>query len=390
MALRDERLAAIRKVIPEITPSAAVELQARGAMLVDIREESELAEGAPQGARHLPRGFLELRIEEVAASVEQRIVLICAAGSRSLLAADSLQQMGYRDVQSVSGGFRAWREAGLPIEQARGLKPSEMERYARHLLVPEIGFEGQRRLKSSSVLVVGAGGLGSPAAYYLAAAGVGVLGIVDDDRVERSNLQRQILHRDEDVGELKVESARRSLLALNPEIEVRAIPLRLTSSNLVEILARFEVIVDGSDNFATRYLLNDACVETGIPIVHGAIHRFDGQVSVFWPSAPGSGPCYRCLFPVPPPPELAPSCAEAGVLGVLPGVIGCLQAAEALKLLLKIGEPLTGKFLQYEALSGRFSSFAIDRNSNCRGCGAAQTGSRRQEIEDLGCARERR
>lgn len=369
-AARDQRLAELRSEIPEVTPEVALELQRAGALLVDIREPDEVASGSAVGARRIVRGFLELQIEEHAADLGTPLILMCAGGVRSLLAADDLARLGYRDVRSVLGGFDRWKRDGLPVETPEALSASERERYNRHFLVPEVGESGQLALRGSSVLLVGAGGLGSPAALYLAAAGVGTLGIIDDDVVDRSNLQRQILHTDGGVGTPKVESARARLLALNPDIDVRTFRERLSSENAERLLSGYDVVVDGSDNFATRYLVNDVCVRFGIPNVHGSIYRFEGQVSVFWPGrSEAPGPCYRCLYPEPPPPELAPSCAEAGVLGVLPGVVGTLEAVETVKLLLGAGEPLVGKLLHYDALTADFTTFRVERDPACDWCG---------------------
>lgn len=360
----------MRARLREIDVATAFAEQQAGAVLIDVREPDEVAAGSPAAALCLVRSFLELRIEDLVPDFEQPLLLMCAGGSRSLLAARDLQDLGYARVSSVAGGFTAWKAAGLPVERARGLKASERERYSRHLVIPEVGEAGQLRLLESSVLLIGAGGLGSPAAFYLAAAGVGRIGIVDDDVVERSNLQRQILHTDARVGQPKTSSARQTLQALNPEIRVDVYSERLAAANVERIFADYDVIVDGADNFPTRYLINDACVKLGKPNVHGSIFRFEGQVSVFWVGHPGKkSPCYRCLFPAPPPPELAPSCAEAGVLGVLPGVIGSLEAVEAIKLLLGIGEPLIGRLLVYDALDQRFCELKINRRPECRVCG---------------------
>ncbi|MDX1396887.1 MAG: molybdopterin-synthase adenylyltransferase MoeB, partial [Gemmatimonadota bacterium] len=368
-AAKDRRLAELRAEIPEVTPEEALALQRAGALLVDVREADEVAAGTPLGARWLVRGYLELRIEEHAEDFDTPLVLMCAGGVRSLLAADDLRRLGYTDVRSMEGGFARWKSDGLPVEVPETLGASERERYGRHVLIPEVGEAGQLALRRSRVLMIGAGGLGSPAAFYLAAAGVGTLGIIDDDVVDRSNLQRQILHTDDRVGTPKVDSARERLLALNPDIEVNTFAERLTSENAERLMAGYDVIVDGSDNFATRYLVNDVSVRFGTPNVHGSIYRFEGQVSVFWPGAESPGPCYRCLYPEPPPPELAPSCAEAGVLGVLPGVIGTLEAVETVKLLLGVGEPLVGKLLHYDALTASFSTFRVERDPACDWCG---------------------
>jgi molybdopterin/thiamine biosynthesis adenylyltransferase len=295
---------------------------------------------------------------------------MCGSGSRPLFASEDVARLGYRSVSSVAGGFTRWKQEGLPVERPPSLDAAARERYSRHLLMPEIGEAGQARLLESKVVLVGAGGLGSPAAYYLAAAGVGTLGVVDHDVVERSNLQRQILHTDARVGTSKVASARQALEALNPGVKVVGQEERLTRENVERLLHGYDVVVDGSDNFATRYLVSDACVKLGLPDVNGAVYRFEGQLSVFWPARPKRpGPCYRCLYREPPPPELAPSCAEAGVLGVLPGVIGLLQATETIKLLLGLGEPLVGRLLCFDALRGRFTELAIERDPQCRWCG---------------------
>ena len=369
MGARD-RLAELKARIPEVTPREALALQSRGAVLVDVREADEIVQGTPPGALRLGRGFLELRIEQAVPDPQRPLVLMCGSGTRSLFAAEDVARLGYRSVSSMAGGFTRWKHEGLPVEQPPSLDAAARERYSRHLLMPEIGESGQARLMESKVLLVGAGGLGSPAAYYLAAAGVGTLGLVDHDVVERSNLQRQILHTDARVGTSKVASARQALEALNPGVKVVGHEVRLASENVERLLGGYDVVVDGSDNFATRYLVNDACVKLRIPDVNGAVYRFEGQLSVFWPARPQRpGPCYRCLYREPPPPELAPSCAEAGVLGVLPGVIGLLQATETLKLLLGLGEPLVGRLLCFDALRGRFTELAIERDPQCRYCG---------------------
>lgn len=369
-----QRLEALRARIPEVTPAEALALQRQGAVLVDVREPEEIAQGSPPGAARIGRSYLELRIEDVAPDPGQTVLLMCAGGVRSLFAAEDLQRLGYEDVRSVAGGFNRWKNENLPFEVPRALDPDARARYGRHLLLPEVGEQGQLRLMDARVLLIGAGGLGSPAAMYLAAAGVGTLGIVDFDVVDRSNLQRQILHGDERVGTPKVESAAQTVHSLNPRVDVIAHETRLTAANVESILSGYEVVVDGSDNFATRYLVNDACVKLGLPNVHGAIFRFEGQVGVFWPGyEKAPGPCYRCIYPEPPPPELAPSCAEAGVLGVLPGVIGTLQAMETLKILLGLGEPLVGRLLYYDALAARFTELRLRRNPKCAWCGDEAT-----------------
>jgi len=366
---KDRRLAEIRARIPEIEPAEALKLQASGAALIDVREADEIAQGSPPGALRLGRGFLELRVEEAVPDKGRTVVVTCAGGVRSLFAAESLASLGYRDVRSIRGGFNKWKNGGLPIEVPRTLTAQERERYARHLLMPEVGEKGQLKLLDARVLLVGAGGLGSPVALYLAAAGVGTIGLIDFDVVDRSNLQRQIVHTDDRVGTPKVESARKALLGLNPAIKVVAHEVRLDSTNVESIFDGYHVVVDGSDNFATRYLVNDACVKLRIPNVHGSIFRFEGQVSVFWPAyAKRRGPCYRCVYPEPPPPELAPSCAEAGVLGVLPGVVGLLEAVETVKVILGIGDPLVGRLLHYDALPARISELTLDADPECRYC----------------------
>lgn len=369
MSAQQRRIAELKQSIPEVTPSEAYARQQQGAVLVDVREPDEVALGSPVGAKRIVRGFLELKIEDAVPDLDTPILCLCGGGVRSLFAAEGLRQLGYSDVRSVASGFQGWKEGDLPIETPRTLSPEERERYGRHIMIPEVGEAGQAKLLESRVLLVGAGGLGSPAAFYLVAAGVGTLAIVDDDVVDRSNLQRQILHTDDRVGSPKVESAKATLLALNPSIDVIGIRERLTSANIEDIFRGYNVVVDGADNFPTRYLVNDACVKLGIPNVHGSVFRFEGQVTVFWPSrSKDPGPCYRCLYSAPPPPEMAPSCAEAGVLGILPGVIGLLQAVETVKVLLDAGDLLVGRLLQYDALRARFSEFRLDRNPACPYC----------------------
>jgi sulfur-carrier protein adenylyltransferase/sulfurtransferase len=361
--------------VGEVDPREALELLRRGAVLLDVRDAVELLAGTAEGATHVLRCEIESRIAQLAPDPGTTLLLLCASGVRSLAAARLLAKLGYRDVRSISGGLARWRREGLPMQRPSRDNGLDRERYARQLLLPEVGEAGQKRLGESRVLLVGAGGLGSPAALYLAAAGVGHLALVDDDRVERSNLQRQVLHNDAGTGTLKTQSAKKALKALNPEIEVTGIAIRLERSNAREVLAGHHVVVDGSDNFATRYAVNEACIALGIPNVHGSVFRFEGQVSVFWPGRPGTaGPCYQCLYPEPPPPELAPSCAEAGVLGVVPGVIGLLQAAETLKLLLHTGDPLVGRMLHYDALHARFDEFEVRPDPDCAAC--ARTGGR--------------
>lgn len=369
MSLKDRRLAELRARVPEVGPTEALALQQAGALLIDVREDEETATGSPVAAVRLPRGFLELRIEEKAPDASRTLVLMCAGGARSLFAAEDLTRLGYGDVRSLAGGFSAWKAAGLPVETPPQLDAAQRERYRRHLTMPEVGEAGQHRLLRSRVALIGAGGLGSPIALYLAAAGVGRLTLIDDDKVERSNLQRQILHAESRLGQRKVDSGRAALLDLNPTIEVVAHDARLEAGNVLDLLSGHDVVVDGSDNLPTRYLVNDACVKLGVPNVYGAIFRFEGQVSVFGGATPGARPCYRCLFPEPPPAEYAPSCAEAGVLGVLPGVIGTIMAAETIKLLLGLGEPLAGRLLLYDGLRGEFNEIAVPVDPECPSCG---------------------
>jgi molybdopterin/thiamine biosynthesis adenylyltransferase/rhodanese-related sulfurtransferase len=367
-----ELLQQTRAEITELDATRARELIDGGEQLViDVREQDEWDEGHIPGAVHIPRGYLESRVERAAPDPSRPIVVYCSAGNRSAFAAKTLAELGYEDVVSVAGGFTDWKRNGFPVELKASLDARRRARYSRHLLIPEVGEEGQLRLLDSKILLIGAGGLGSPASLYLAAAGVGRIGVVDADVVDESNLQRQIVHSTERLGEAKVESAKRTIEALNPDVQVVAYKERLTSENIERILADgWDVIVDGADNFPTRYLVNDASVWHGIPVVHGSIYRFEGQVTVF---QPGAGPCYRCLFPAPPPPELAPSCAEGGVLGVLPGVIGSLQTNEALKLALGIGEPLVGRLLLFDALANEFSEMKLRRDPDCPVCGEHPT-----------------
>jgi sulfur-carrier protein adenylyltransferase/sulfurtransferase len=367
-----ELLQQVRAEISEVDAERARALIDAGEpVIVDVREQAEWDEGHIPGALHVTRGNLESRIERAAPDPARQVLLYCSAGNRSAFAAKTLEEMGYEDVVSLSGGFTDWKRNGFPVELHAGLDAPKRARYSRHLLIPEVGEQGQLKLLDSKILLIGAGGLGSPASLYLAAAGVGRIGIVDADVVDESNLQRQIVHSTERLGEAKVESAKRTIEALNPDVQVVAYKERLTSENVDRILADgWDVIVDGADNFPTRYLVNDASVWHDIPVVHGSIYRFEGQVTVF---KPGAGPCYRCLFPTPPPPELAPSCAEGGVLGVLPGVIGSLQASEALKLALDIGEPLVGRLLLFDALSAEFNEVKLRRDPECPVCGEHPT-----------------
>ena len=351
--------------IVEIEPGAADDVFDQ-ALFVDVREADEYAQGALPGALHLPRGLLELQVEGRVPDKDRKIIVYCAGGTRSALAAQALGQLGYSDVASMAGGFNKWKDEGRDWAAPRTLDAAQRNRYQRHLLLPEIGEEGQQHLLGSKVLLLGAGGLGSPAALYLAAAGVGTIGIVDMDVVDSSNLQRQILHNLDRIGERKVDSAKKTLTAMNPDVDVVTYDVRLGAGNVLEIIDSYDVIVDVTDNFPTRYLVNDAALVKRIPVVHGSIFRFEGQATVFYPY---KGPCYRCLVPEPPPAELAPSCAEAGVLGVLPGIIGSIQAVEAIKLLLELGEPLVGRLLAYDALEQTFRTFKIRRDPACPACG---------------------
>ncbi len=364
-----------RRQVPEWTPAQVRDVLAhqkgsdsntQDIVLVDVREKHEWNEGYIPGAIHVPRGFLELQIEEAVPDKSKTVVLYCAGGVRSLIAGSTLQQMGYKDVVSMSGGFGQWKGSGYGFAQPRVMTEAQAKRYSRHLLIPEVGEAGQFKLLDSRVLLIGAGGLGSPAAYYLAAAGVGTLGIIDADVVDESNLQRQILHNTKRVGQYKAESARETIEALNPDIKVVTYIERLDETNVRRIIADYDVILDGTDNFPTRYLLNDAAILENKPVVHGSVFRFEGQLTVF---KPHEGPCYRCLYPEPPPPALAPSCAEAGVLGVLPGIIGLLQATETIKLLLGIGDPLVGRLMTYDALVGEFNELRLFRDPKCPACG---------------------
>jgi molybdopterin/thiamine biosynthesis adenylyltransferase/rhodanese-related sulfurtransferase len=344
------------------------DIETQAPTLVDVREQDEVDQGVIDGALHIPRGYLELRIEQAAPNKDAPLIVYCAGGTRSLLAAKSLQDLGYINVASMAGGFNAWKDAGAPWTTPRVLTAEQRRRYSRHLMLPDVGEAGQVALLDAKVLIIGAGGLGSPAALYLAAAGVGTIGIIDDDVVDESNLQRQIVHTTARIGESKAESARDTMLALNPDITVNSIKDHLDKHNIFDIIDGYDVILDGSDNFATRYLLNDATVLRNKPVVHGSIFRFDGQVTVLDPRDDES-PCYRCLFPTPPPPELAPNCAEAGVLGVLPGMIGMIQATEVIKLILDVGDSLSGRLLMYDARSMEFRTLRVKRSPSCPMCG---------------------
>ena len=362
-----EMLAASKAAIREITTAEAEEELARpGTILLDVREPDEYEQGALAGAVHLPRGNLESSIEGRIPDKSAHVLVMCAGGVRSAFAADTMQQLGYTDVSSVMGGFNRWKDEGRDWAAPRALTPEQRNRYQRHLLLPEVGETGQLKLLDSKVLLLGAGGLGSPAALYLAAAGVGTLGIIDMDVVDASNLQRQILHNTDRIGERKVDSAKKTLTLINPDVDVVTYDVRLGADNILDIIDGYDVIVDGTDNFPTRYLVNDACLLKRIPVIHGSIFRFEGQATVF---NPYEGPCYRCLLPEPPPAELAPSCSEAGVLGVLPGIVGSLQAVEAIKVLLGIGDTLQGRLLAYDALEQSFRTFKVRRDPMCPACG---------------------
>jgi len=361
-----ELLRKVKSEIEEVDPAEVKELLEEGVTVIDVRETEEVAQGKIPGAKHVPRGFLEPRIEQVVPDRSTPIILYCSAGIRSAYAARTLtQELGYTNVRSMIGGFTLWKDRGYEVEVPRTLTPEQLERYSRHLLIPEIGQEGQLKLLDAKVLLLGAGGLGSPAALYLAAAGVGTLGIVDSDVVDRSNLQRQVIHNSERIGTPKVDSAEQTIKALNPDVNVVKYPVRIDASNILEIIKDYDVIVDGLDNFPTRYLLNDASVRLRKPVVSASILGFDGQLSVF---VPYEGPCYRCLFREPPPAELAPSCGANGVLGVLPGTMGLLQATEVIKLICGIGEPAIGRLLLYDALAATLTEVKVRRDPNCPIC----------------------
>jgi molybdopterin/thiamine biosynthesis adenylyltransferase/rhodanese-related sulfurtransferase len=360
-----ELLNEAKAVIREVEPSEAEPLLG-SAVFLDVREPDEYQQGALPEAIHLPRGFLEFQVEGKLTDKSAPVVVYCAGGTRSAFAAKTLGELGYTDVVSMAGGFNRWKDENRPWRAPRTLSADQRNRYQRHLLLPEVGETGQLKLLDAKVLLLGAGGLGSPAALYLAAAGVGTLGIIDMDVVDESNLQRQILHNLERIGDRKVDSAKKTLTAMNPDVSVVTYDVRLGADNILDIIDGYDVIVDGTDNFPTRYLVNDAALLKRIPVVHGSIFRFEGQVTVFQPYV---GPCYRCLIPEPPPAELAPSCAEAGVLGVLPGIIGSIQALEAIKLLLDLGDPLVGRLLSYDALDESFRTFKVRRDPECPACG---------------------
>jgi molybdopterin/thiamine biosynthesis adenylyltransferase/rhodanese-related sulfurtransferase len=373
MATGAELIEQIKKQIEEVEPSAAhAELDAadgngNGVALIDVREQHEFEERHIPGAIHVPRGHLETRIEQFVPDKDKRVIIYCASGNRSAFAARTLaEELGYSDVASMQGGITLWKDRNYETVVPRKLTQEQKERYSRHILVPEIGLEGQLKMLDAKVLLLGAGGLGSPTALYLAAAGIGTLGLVDDDVVDASNLQRQVIHSTATIGTPKTESARKAIEALNPDVNVVEHNGRLTSDNVIELLSQYDVIVDGADNFPTRYLLNDASVRLNKPVVSASILAFDGQISTF---VPHEGPCYRCLYPTPPPPELAPSCGAAGVLGMLPGVMGLMQSLEVFKLVTGAGEPLMGRLLLFEALGTTFTELKVKKDPSCPICG---------------------
>jgi molybdopterin/thiamine biosynthesis adenylyltransferase/rhodanese-related sulfurtransferase len=363
-----------RAQVREVWPDEAADLVASGAKLIDIRETDEWEQGFIPGAQHLSRSWLEMEIEAAVPDRDAPVILYCAAGIRSMLAAAQLALMGYSQPISMAGGFQLWKSEGRPWKSPVALSPEQKKRYSRHLLIPEVGSEGQARLLGSRALFIGAGGLGSPAMLYLAAAGVGTIGIVDFDTVDASNLQRQIVHTTDRVGAKKTESAATAIRALNPDVSVQLHEEMLTDENVNRLIDGYDVILDGTDTFETRYTLNDAAVRAGIPVVHASVFRFEGQLTVFQPNV---GPCYRCLYPTPPPPELAPGCSVAGVLGVVPGTLGILQATEAIKVLLGIGDPLVGRLLIYDALDASFTELRLRRDPSCPTCGTG-AGERRE------------
>jgi len=361
-----EVLRQIKSRIEEVDPATAREQLSNGAVVIDVREAEEWAAEHIPGAKHVSKSYLESRIDGVVPDRSQHVILYCQTGTRSAWAARTLiEDLGYEHAESMTGGFTLWKDRGYEVEVPRTLTAEQRERYSRHLLLPEVGVDGQQKLLDARVLLLGAGGLGSPAALYLAAAGVGTLGVVDNDAVDLSNLQRQVLHSSERIGTPKVDSAEQTIAALNPDVKVEKHPVRIGAENIIEIISGYDVVLDGLDNFPTRYLLNDASVRLQIPVVSAAILGFEGQLSVF---KPYEGPCYRCLFPTPPPAELAPSCGATGVLGVLPGTMGLLQATEVVKLILGAGEPLIGRLLMYDALAARFSEVKVRRDPQCPIC----------------------
>jgi len=366
MATFRDLLSQTKSQITEIEPADAESLRVNPTtVFLDVREPEEFEQGAIPAAIFIPRGHLEAQVEARIPERSSKIVVFCAGGVRSAFAAKTLGELGYTDVLSMNGGFNAWKDQGRDWAAPRTLDAAQRNRYQRHLLLPEVGEEGQLKLLDAKVLLLGAGGLGSPSALYLAAAGVGTIGIIDMDVVDESNLQRQIIHNIDRVGMRKVDSAKETLNKLNPDVNVITHDMRLDASNVVELLSQYDIVVDGADNFPSRYLLNDASLKTGTPVVHGSIFRFEGQMTVFLPH---DGPCYRCFLPEPPPPELAPSCAEAGVLGVLPGIVGSIQAIEAIKLILGLGDSLSGRLMAYDSLEQSFMTYKIRRDPKCPAC----------------------
>ncbi len=368
MATFQDHLARVKARIREISvdeTKARVLDAANGPVLIDVRERDEYEQGFIPRAHWVSRGYLELKVEDIVPERDREIILYCAGGTRSALAAAALHELGYERVSSMAGGFRAWKNAGHAFDRPRSLSPEQIKRYSRHIMLPEVGEAGQAKLLDAKVLFLGAGGLGSPSSLYLAAAGVGTIGIVDDDVVDESNLQRQVLHNIERLGIPKVESARKTLQLLNPDVKVIPHQTRLSSENVLDIIADYDLVIDGADNFPTRYLVNDAALKLRKPVIHASIFRFEGQITTFLPD---SGPCYRCLYPEPPPPGMAPSCQEAGVLGVLPGLVGTLQANEAVKIILGVGETLSGRLLVFDALGTKFRTLKLRKDPGCRVC----------------------
>jgi adenylyltransferase/sulfurtransferase len=373
-----------RAEVGEIDNDQAERLRREGVPFIDVREMDEVEQGIIEGATYIPRSYLESRIENVAPDKDAPLVVYCAGGARSAFAIKALEALGYTNALNLSGGFNSWKVSGLPWSVPKRFTPEQRRRYSRHFLLPEVGEDGQRKLLDTKLLMIGAGGLGSPGALYLAAAGIGTIGIVDDDLVDDSNMQRQVVHTTDRIGMPKVESAKIAINQINPDVKVITYETRLDKENVLDIFRDYDIVLDGTDNFASRYLINDACVILGIPNVHGSIFRFEGQATVFHPP---QGPCYRCLFPDPPPPDLAPNCAEAGVLGVLPGTVGLIQATEVIKLTLGIGETLVGRLLAYDALYQEFRELKLDRDPECPVCSDPAAFSMDDiEYTDVGCA----
>jgi sulfur-carrier protein adenylyltransferase/sulfurtransferase len=382
MANFRDLLRQVKSEIQELSPEELKQRLEAGERprLLDVREQDEVAAGIIPSAAHLTRSYLESRIEDLVPDKDEELVVYCQGGVRSAFAAKTLMELGYSNVASMSGGFTRWKDLGYDFAVPRTLTKEQRDRYSRHLILKEVGEVGQQKLLDAKVLSIGAGGLGSPALLYLAAAGVGTLGVVDSDVVEESNLQRQVIHNYETVGQLKAESARDFIAKLNRDVKVNVHAVRLDASNVHDIIKDYDVIVDGSDNFETRYFINDAAVELRKPVVHGSIFRFEGMLSTF---VPFEGPCYRCLYPEAPPPELAPSCSEAGVLGVLPGIIGSLEANEALKLIVGYGEPLVGRLLTFDAQGTRFGEVKVRRDPKCPACGEPEVQEQAERVREL-------